>query len=260
VFSINKLMKLFIYWIDKVFLKRSISKLVNYFLLRDKIKLIANLATGQYAVYNFKKLNSLEKLADKYKTDKGGYFHKNKGIRRPHSYTTFYDELFSHSRLQIRKVFECGIGTNNENISSNMSSDGTPGASLRMWRDYFENALIVGGDIDKDILFSETRIKCFHLDQTDDLSVKNFWNSVDLDEFDLMIDDGLHNLWAAQTLFNGSYKFLKQGGVYVIEDISPWQIEDYILWLDKLGVSYSIVTLFYLENIISDDILIVITK
>lgn len=258
--SLNRLIKLFIYWFDKVFLKKTISKFVNSLLLKDKVKLISTTATGQYAVYNFKKLDTLEKLADKYKTDKGGYFHKNKGHRRPHSYTTFYDQLLNHSRLQINKVFECGIGSNNESINSNMSSDGTPGASLRMWRDYFENALIVGGDIDKDILFSETRIKCFYLDQTDDLSVENFWNSVDLDEFDLMIDDGLHNLLAAQTLFTGSYKFLKQGGLYVIEDVSPWQIEKYISWLDEVQVNYSIVTLFYLEDIISDDILIVITK
>ena len=42
-----------------------------------------------------------------------------------------------------------------------MNINGKPGASLRAWRDYFENALIYGADIDKNILFKENRINTF---------------------------------------------------------------------------------------------------
>ena len=39
-------------------------------------------------------------------------------------------------------MFECGLGTNNPNLKSNMTENGIPGASLRVWRDYFFNAKI----------------------------------------------------------------------------------------------------------------------
>ena len=35
----------------------------------------------------------------------------------------------------------------------NMTASGKPGASLRVWRDYFNNAQVIGADIDKRILF-----------------------------------------------------------------------------------------------------------
>ena len=49
---------------------------------------------------------------------------------------------------------------------------GKPGASLRVWRDYFPNAIIYGADIDKDILFAEERIKTFYIDQLDPVAIK----------------------------------------------------------------------------------------
>ena len=71
-------------------------------------------------------------------------------------------------------MIECGIGTNNPNIPSSMGIKGKPGASLRMWRDFFPNATVIGVDIDKNILFSETRIQTFQCDQTDKLSISQF--------------------------------------------------------------------------------------
>ena len=42
----------------------------------------------------------------------------------------------------MKLVFECGLGTNNPDLQGNMTVDGMPGASLRVWRDYFKNAQI----------------------------------------------------------------------------------------------------------------------
>jgi hypothetical protein len=69
------------------------------------------------------------------------------------------------------KVFECGVGTNNPNITSNMGVNGQPGASLRVWRDYFQNAEVFGADIDRGILFEEQRIRTFYVDQTNKDSI-----------------------------------------------------------------------------------------
>ena len=80
-------------------------------------------------------------------------------------YTDIYHILFGTIRDDAKKIFECGIGTNNEDVQSNMTANGVPGASLRGWRDYFWNAQIYGADIDERILFEEDRIKTYHVDQ-----------------------------------------------------------------------------------------------
>jgi spermidine synthase len=160
----------------------------------------------------------------------------------------------------VTRIFECGIGTNFEDVPSNMSSMGTPGASLRMWESYFPNAEIIGADIDQRVLFTTNRIKTFELDQTNPESIRKFLVQVGEGKFDLMIDDGLHNLQAAQSLFENSFTQLKDNGVYVIEDVSPWSLGSYIDWLDSLNMNFSVVPLFGMQNIPSDDLLIVIRK
>src|SRR3546814_2496627 len=53
-----------------------------------------------------------------------------------------------------------------------MGVHGKPGASLRVWRDYFPKAEIVGFDIDENILFQEDRIRTFACDQASPDSVE----------------------------------------------------------------------------------------
>ena len=87
-----------------------------------------------------------------------------------------------------------------------MSSTGIPGASLRLWKEYFPNAEVYGADIDKRILLEEDRIKTFYVDQTNAESVNSMWNEIERDNFDIIIDDGLHTAEAAITLFENSLK------------------------------------------------------
>ncbi|MDR1371002.1 MAG: class I SAM-dependent methyltransferase, partial [Dysgonamonadaceae bacterium] len=103
----------------------------------------------------------------------------------------------------------------------NLSKNYKPGASLRVWRDYFPNAIIWGGDIDENALFSEERIKTGYLDQTSPESIEDFFSSAGVKDFDVMLDDGLHTFEAARCLFDHTSKFLASGGVYIIEDLTP---------------------------------------
>lgn len=162
----------------------------------------------------------LAHLCDLYGSDKGEL--RSSGHPYPwpsHSYSDYYSTLFEHCRHGVTKVFECGLGTNNPDRDSTMGEGGKPGASLRVWRDYFPNATIVGCDIDRTILFQEQRISTYFIDQTDSGAVTAFWSGVAIRDFDLMIDDGLHTFEAGITLFQGSIDRLGPDGVYVIEDV-----------------------------------------
>jgi len=198
-------------------------------------------------------------LANRFGSDKDGIVGaKTPFIWPPHTYGTFYEFLFGHRRNSIRSVFECGIGSANTEIESNMGQDGRPGASLRLWREYFPNSEIVAVDIDVKALINEARIKSFQLDQTDGESVTAFWQLHPNLFFDLMIDDGLHNVHAGMTLLTNSFNRLKSEGYYVIEDVSVNDLEAFSQELTKGKFDYYVITLSRPKEFGFDNNLIVI--
>ena len=82
--------------------------------------------------------------------------HGDKGTT--HSYIESYDRLLSPYRDKNINFLEIGLGTNDISMASNMGKEGIPLASLKAWRDYFENANIYGADIDKNILKNSSLI------------------------------------------------------------------------------------------------------
>jgi len=166
-----------------------------------------------------KKSNLLSELSEKYGSDKGcvveGSIHR--GGWPYHCYTDIYDFFLSGMKSTALNILECGIGTNNPNLPSSMGIHGQPGASLRMWRDYFVNANIIGIDTDQDIMFSENRISTFVVDQTNSESIQKFKDKIDV-EFDLILDDGLHQYAAQLNLFKNMFDRVKKDGFYIIED------------------------------------------
>ena len=164
--------------------------------------------------------DEIAQLCDLYGSDKGEIKSEGHPYTWPsHTYADYYSNIFSHCRNNIKKVFECGLGTNNPELLSSMGIHGKPGASLRVWRDYFPNATIYGADIDKDVLFEEDRIKTFYMDQLNPKSIKEYWEMVGEDNFDFMLDDGLHTFEAGSSLFDHSIGKLSKLGTYVIEDV-----------------------------------------
>jgi hypothetical protein len=136
-----------------------------------------------------------------------------------HNYTQIYSTLFFDQRNEIKKVFELGIGSVNPGIASHMKKIYSPGGSLRGWREFFPNAEIYAADIDKDILQPEERITKFYVDQTNPTVVNEMWNQVGTDNFDVIIDDGLHTYKANKVFFENSFKQLGSAGIFIIEDI-----------------------------------------
>jgi len=191
--------------------------------LEEYIHTINN-GLGYTCIGNYKKdfKCTLSGLCDKYGSDKGELSKDGHPYTwSSHTYADYYASLFRHCRKCIKNVFECGLGTNNPNLQSSMGVNGMPGASLRVWRDYFPNANIFGADIDRDILFKEDRIDTFYVDQTDPKSISDLWRNIKVTEFDLMLDDGLHTFEAGKILFEHSINNLSEEGIYIIEDVVP---------------------------------------
>lgn len=169
----------------------------------------------------------LKKNFDKYGSDKAS---KN-------NYHLIYDPLLSE-RGAVKAVLEIGLGTNNTKIASNMGKDGKPGASLRAFRDFLPHAMIYGADIDREILFEEDRIKTFFVDQTNPITLEDLSKNLP-DQFDLIIDDGLHAPNAnIATLTFALPKLKSNGGWFILEDIHPialsiWEVVGTILPRNK---------------------------
>jgi len=149
-----------------------------------------------------------------------------------HNYTTFYYSIFKDLREKKLRIFELGLGTNNINLPSNMGANGIPCASLYGWQEFFPNSDIFGADIDTDILVNSNNIKTFYCDQTNPHIIKYMWNENNLQEnFDIIIEDGLHTFNANVCFFENSIHKLKPNGYYIIEDISN---NDTDLFINKI--------------------------
>ena len=209
-------------------------KSLKYFLEERRYQTYRNknFAYGIKSEYKKNNNSELNILCEKYGSDKGGVSENNNQFSWPiHSYVDIYDLLFRLRKNDVHLLIECGVGTINTNMKSNMGKNGKPGASLRMWRDYFPNAKIIGVDIDKDVIFSEDRIKTYHCDQTDFESIQLFLETAKIldNSVDIIIDDGLHNFKSGRIFFEGMIKCLSNNGLYIIEDISG---DDMMLYKD----------------------------
>jgi len=173
-----------------------------------------------------------------YGSDKGSMtWYGNYQTMGYHNYTTVYSALFTPLRERPLRVFELGLGSNNPNMPANMSVEGRPGASLRGWRDFLPQARVYGADLDRDVLFTEERIKTYYCDQCDATAIANLWAEPELrDGMDILIEDGMHSYEANISFLNGSLGQVRPGGFYVVEDI---QRQTHGQWLDVLEDEYS---------------------
>lgn len=188
-------------------------------------------------------MTSLCNIMTKHGSDKGSY----------HNYTTIYYDYFNDISNNNLNVFELGLGTNYTDIPSSMGPNGKPGASLYGWKEFFPNSNIYGADIDKRILFSSDRIKTYYCDQTNTQSINNLWNNSDLInlEFDIILDDGLHEFNANLTFFENSFFKLKKGGKYIIEDLFVETIEKFENIKEQLIIKHNISS-FEVLNLVRD--------
>lgn len=156
-------------------------------------------------------LTPLCHLAIKHKSDKGGR-HLRYGdgpCHATHEYTPIYWDLMHMQRELVKSVLEIGVNR---------------GCGLRMWEEFFPNARIIGFDIDRQTLISAGRIECYQADQRNFSSLHNAVRYTNAYPFDLIVDDGSHQLADQALSMETLLPFLADDGVYVIEDI-PREVE-----------------------------------
>lgn len=139
-------------------------------------------------------VTSLDELAVKYGTDKSS---------KHHNYAKYYEELTKFIRHKVQGVLEIGVKFEQDEKSSALS--------LKMWRDWFENATIVGIDVNEKFKHSYgENIKVVYGDSLKK-SVLN--QAVDiLPRLDLVVDDGCHIFKSAIATFEYLFPKLVGGG------------------------------------------------
>jgi len=122
-----------------------------------------------------------------------------------HGYTRYYDAHFAAIRNRALKVLEVGL---------------LRGASLKMWRDYFPNAEIVGADVRSDRWTRHCgtmkNTKVFIGDEREAAFRKTL---ADYGQYDVVIDDASHAPPDQLQLWQTLWPRLRRHGWYVIEDI-----------------------------------------
>jgi hypothetical protein len=138
---------------------------------------------------------NLRELFDRHDSDKG----------RKHSYEKIYEPYFEKLRDKPIALLEIGMYR---------------GASMRCWCDYFCHGRIFGIDIrphfltpeNQTFLQSEPQVQFKFTDSKDG-------NPFPEEQYDVIIDDGDHNLDTQRLTFSVLEKYLKPTGIYFIEDV-----------------------------------------
>ena len=141
---------------------------------------------------------NLNKLANLYGTDKGGF----------HFYTEHYQTHFRRFKYKRIKLLEIGVG--------GYENPNEGGNSLRMWKKYFPFGMIFSIDIYDKTPLQENRIKIFQGSQVD----KEFLQGVmdKIGGLDIIIDDASHRNEHVIKTFEILFPYLRDGGIYVVED------------------------------------------
>ena len=169
--------------------------------------------------------SELCEIGKKYDTDKSSQRNNVTNDRHCHPYTLFYESMFKNQKNEILKIAELGI---------------LDGASLLMWKEYFTNSEIYGFEYNDDLInkfkqnFNNDRITLSNIDVTNkDSIIKSFSEINQL--YDIIIEDTTHQFEDQIRVIENVHKYLKPGGILIIEDIfKSYNENDYITRLTPI--------------------------
>jgi hypothetical protein len=129
-----------------------------------------------------------------------------------HNYTEVYSYYFGPIRDKPLKILEIGILT---------------GAGAQLWENYFPNAELHYIDLNFEQVKYPLKKSHFHIaDQGNPAQLQHVMQTIE-NQFDIIIDDGGHTMHQQIVSFKILFPFLKNGGLYIIEDLHTSYWKDY---------------------------------
>ena len=190
---------------------KAFRKLFNYPYKFALDKFREFLPLGKYNLDNdnkiYKKM-SFDDLFIKFNSDKASKFVINDEKINGHNYSPFYEKYLSkYKYLKNINILEIGS---------------LRGAATASFFYYFETPKIICADINPFQLkvFSKN-IRSIYVDTQSNKILRELSTFLN-EEFDIIIDDGSHNIKDQIITFNNFFKKLKKGGIYIIEDSSQY--------------------------------------
>jgi len=178
----------------------------------------------------------------KYKSalNRGTGFTNSGGDMNQHGYTTLYDKYFQAWRTSNIRLLEIGV---------------FQGRKLATFSDYFVNGELYGVDLsikefelmkpelEKLGAFANKNLKLVCQGASDEIDT---WDKRihSYPDFDFIIDDGCHRPNAWQPTIENFWPKLKEGGIYIIEDIHELFIDELNERLVKTGHNKNIINTY----------------
>jgi Methyltransferase domain len=144
-------------------------------------------------------MKTLVEIGHDHQCDKGDAQHSHAG----ESYFDTYERFFAPLRGEPINFLELGV---------------RDGKSLRIWREYFEKANIIGVDINPQSAHQDTKGCEVHICSQDDAATLTTL-SIEEEGWDIVMDDASHlNVLTAES-FKILWKHVRPKGLYIIEDL-----------------------------------------
>jgi cephalosporin hydroxylase len=132
-----------------------------------------------------------------------------------HSYLPLYENLLKNKKDTAKMVMEIGICN---------------GGSIKLWRDYFQQATVYGADImHMDYVWDQLKNdQQIVLMTSTDAYHPDVINTIKDKKFDFIIDDGPHTLESMIVFVRDYSQLLSENGILILEDVQDYE------WFDSL--------------------------
>jgi len=147
------------------------------------------------------------------------------------NYTPFYEKHFKDKRFDKLKILEIGVAN---------------GHSTASFYYYFPNSDLYGVDLKDEykVFYKSKRINYTKLDITNQKQVLKYTKKNN--DFDIIIDDSLHNYYGFVNNIKNFFPAVKSNGVYILEDFNP--VDDYLNVIRKWNAKNGKKPWCYAEN------------
>ena len=159
--------------------------------------------------YNFFKKENLDKISvkkeDLYEENLDSLFNYFNSLRKLHDYSNFFHTNFKDLKDKKLDILEIGAAK---------------GDGIASFYFYFPNAFFIG--LDNNPFrnnYKSHRIRNIYVDISSKKILRNLTNHLN-QKFDLIIEDCSHKLIDQILCFAENFKNLKNGGIYVVEDLN----------------------------------------